>query len=387
MALPLSYNIRNLRVRWQVTLLAIFGIALVVTVFVFLTAMSSGFRIALRSTGRADNAMVVQKGSQSELTSGISRAHASTFVVDSRVARGADGQPLASPEIVIVASLTRKADGVPVNVLVRGVTPKAFEVRGGLKVSSGRMLTPGLDEVIVGERTAERYGLEVGKSVRIQKHDWKIVGIFSSEGSGFESEVWGDLDTMAEPLRRTGGYQSVVLRLADAGSMEALKTALESDPQLQVQVTEERTYYDNQAGPIANALKYLALFVSIVMGIGAVFGAMNTMYAIVAARTREIGTLRALGFSRSAILMSFVSESVFLALIGGVLGCLLALPANGVTSATNSANFSEIAFAFKITWGALAVGMLFAVIMGLIGGLLPAVRGARLPITAALREA
>jgi putative ABC transport system permease protein len=307
--------------------------------------------------------------------------------VDSRVARGADGQPLASPEIVIVASLTRKADGVPVNVLVRGVTPRAFEVRGGLKVANGRMLTPGLDEVIVGERTAERYGLEVGKSVRIQKHDWKIVGIFSSEGSGFESEVWGDLDTMAEPLRRTGGYQSVVLRLADAGSMDALKTALESDPQLQVQVTEERTYYDNQAGPIANALKYLALFVSIVMGIGAVFGAMNTMYAIVAARTREIGTLRALGFSRSAILMSFVSESVFLALIGGVLGCLLALPANGVTSATNSANFSEIAFAFKITWGALAVGMLFAVIMGLIGGLLPAVRGARLPITAALREA
>jgi len=387
MALPLSYNIRNLRVRWQVTLLAIFGIALVVTVFVFLTAMSAGFRIALRATGRPDNAMVVQKGSQSELTSGIPRAQASIFMVDARVARGADGQPLASPEIVVVASLTRKLDGVPVNVLVRGVTPRAFEVRGGLKILQGRLMTPGLDEVIVGERTAERYGLEVGKSVRIQKQDWKIVGVFRSEGSGFESEIWGDLDAMAEPLKRTGGYQSVVVRLADASSLDAFRKTLEDDPQLQVQVAQERTYYENQAGPIAGALMGLAVFVSIVMGIGAVFGAMNTMYAIVAARTREIGTLRALGFSRRSILFSFVLESVFLAVIGGLLGCVLALPADGVTSATNGANFSELAFAFRITGFSLVAGLIFAALMGLIGGLLPAVRGARLPITSALREA
>jgi ABC-type lipoprotein release transport system permease subunit len=387
MALPLSYNVRNLRVRWQLTLLAIFGIALVVTVFVFLTAMASGFRIALRATGRAENVMVVQKGSQSELTSGIPRAQASTFMVDSRVARGADGRPLASPEIVVVASLPRKADGTLINVLVRGVTSRAFEVRGGLKVVQGRQLTPGLDEIIVGQRTAERYGLELDKTVKIQKRDWKVVGLFQSEGSGFESEIWGDLDVMAEPLKKTGSYQAVVMRLSDAGSLDALKRSLESDPQLQVQVAQERRYYEDQAGPIAGALMGLAIFVSGVMGIGAVFGAMNTMYAIVAARTREIGTLRALGFSRRSILFSFVIESVFLAIAGGLLGCLLALPADGLTSATNSANFAELAFAFRITATSLGAGLLFAAIMGLVGGLLPAVRGARLPITSALREA
>ncbi|HEY6555592.1 MAG TPA: ABC transporter permease [Vicinamibacteria bacterium] len=378
MALPLSYNIRNVRQRWQVTLLAIFGIALVVTVFVFLTAMSSGFRLALRATGRVDNAIVVQRGSNSELTSGIDRGKASVFMVDERVARGADGQPLASGEILVIANLKRKADGADVNVSVRGVT-KALEVRGGIKVVKGQPFTPGLDEVIVGERAADRFGLELGSFVKIQKRDWKIVGIFTSEGSGFESEIWGDLNVMAGPMRREGGYQVVVVRLADPASLEAFKKTLESDPQLQVTVSQERAYYEAQAGNVANALLGLAVFVSVVMGTGAVFGAMNTMYAIVAARTREIGTLRALGFSRRSVLFSFVTESVFLAFIGGVLGCILALPANGVTSATNGANFSELAFAFRITP--------FALDMGLLGGLLPAFRAARMPITSALREA
>jgi putative ABC transport system permease protein len=386
MALPLSYNVRNVRQRWQVTLLAIFGIALVVTVFVFLTAMSSGFRLALRATGRTDNAIIVQRGSNSELTSGISRANASIFMVDSRVARGADGQPLASPEILIVANLKRKADGADVNVSVRGVT-KATVVRDGIKVVQGQPLTPGLDEVIVGERAADRFGLALGSFVKIQKRDWKIVGIFTSEGSGFESEIWGDLNVMAGPLRREGGYQVVVVRLADPSTLEAFKKTLEDDPQLQVTVTQERAYYEAQAGNIAAALMGLSVFVAVVMGTGAVFGAMNTMYAIVAARTREIGTLRALGFSRRSLLFSFVTESVFLAFIGGLLGCVLALPANGVTSATNGANFSELAFAFRITPFALGVGVAFALVMGLLGGLLPAVRAARMPITTALREA
>jgi putative ABC transport system permease protein len=386
MALPISYNIRNVRQRWQVTLLAIFGIALVVTVFVFLTAMSSGFRIALRATGRPDNAIIVQRGSNSELTSGISRANASVFMVDSRVARGADGQPLASPEILIVANLKRKADGADVNVSVRGVT-KAMEVRGGIKVVQGKPFTPGLDEVMVGERAADRFGLQIGSSVKIQKRDWKIVGIFTSEGSGFESEIWGDLNVMAGPMRREGGYQVVVVRLADPNALDAFKKTLEDDPQLQVSVTQERAYYEAQAGNVAAALMGLAVFVSVVMGTGAVFGAMNTMYAIVAARTREIGTLRALGFSRRSVLFSFVTESLFLAFIGGVLGCILALPANGVTSATNGANFSELAFAFRITPFALGVGIVFALVMGLLGGLLPAFRAARMPITSALREA
>jgi putative ABC transport system permease protein len=387
LALPIGYNVRNLRVRWQVTLLAIFGIALVVTVFVFLAAMANGFRIALRATGRSDNAIVLQKGSTSELGSGIDRGRASLLMMDPRIARRPDGQPLASGEIVVVANLPRKIDGGEVNVLIRGVTPRAFDVRGGIELVRGRRLTPGLAEVVVGARTSERFGLDVGSKVPLANQDWNVVGVFASEGSGFESEIWGDLSVMQEPFRRSGAYQAVVVRLAEPSTFDAFKKTYEEDPQVQVTVARERQFYEDQAGPTAGALMGLAIFVAVVMGIGAVFGAMNTMYAIVAARTREIGTLRALGFSRRSILLSFVTESVFLALIGGLLGCLLALPANGVTSATGGANFSELAFAFRITASALATGLLFAVAMGVIGGLLPALRAARLPITAALRAA
>lgn len=386
MALPITYNVRNVRVRWQLTLLAVVGIALVVTTIVFLTAMASGFSLALRATGRDDNAMVVQKGANAELTSGIGRNAAQVLLVDPRIARDDAGRPLSSPEILVVASYPRKADGADVNVSVRGVTPRAFEVRGGLRIVAGRQVQPGLPEVIVGERVRERYGFEVGSKVSIQNKPWEVVGVFASEGSGFESEIWGDLETMAEPLRRQGGYQAIVVRLADPSTFEAFKNAWENDPQVQVSVSRERAFYEAQAGPIAGALLGLAGFVGIVMGVGAVFGAMNTMYGIVAARTREIGTLRALGFSRRAILASFLTEAAILAAFGGALGCLLALPANGISGATNSANFSEIAFAFRVTPPTLFAGMVFAVMMGIVGGLLPALRAARLPITTALRE-
>lgn len=386
MALPITYNVRNVRVRWQLTLLAVVGIALVVTTIVFLTAMASGFSLALRATGRDDNAMVVQKGANAELTSGIGRNAAQVLLVDPRIARDDAGRPLSSPEILVVASYPRKADGADVNVSVRGVTPRAFEVRGGLRIVAGRQVQPGLPEVIVGERVRERYGFEVGSKVLIQNKPWEVVGVFASEGSGFESEIWGDLETMAEPLRRQGGYQAIVVRLADPSTFEAFKNAWENDPQVQVSVSRERAFYEAQAGPIAGALLGLAGFVGIVMGVGAVFGAMNTMYGIVASRTREIGTLRALGFSRRAILASFLTEAAILAAFGGALGCLLALPANGISGATNSANFSEIAFAFRVTPPTLFAGMVFAVMMGIVGGLLPALRAARLPITTALRE-
>jgi len=386
-ALPLSYNVRNLRVRWQVTLLAVLGIALVVAVFVVLLSMSSGFAHALRTTGRLDNAIVVQEGSQSELTSGISRDQANAIMVDFRVARGGDGRPLASPEVVVVASLPRKLDGLSTNVTVRGVTTRAFEVRGGIRMTRGRRFTPGLEEIVVGKRLGERFGLEEGATVRLQRRDWQVVGVFASEGSGFESELWGDLDVIAPAFFRTGGYQSMVVRLTDASELEAFARSVEDDPRFQLEVSREQEYYEAQAGPVAGALLALSVFVSVIMGIGAVFGAMNTMYAIVAARTREIGTLRALGFSRSAILLSFVLESVFLAVVGGVLGCGLAWPAHGIGAATGGANFSEVAFAFRLTPEILLSGLVFAAMMGFVGGLLPALRGARLPIASALREA
>jgi len=389
MALPLSYNVRNVRTRWQVSLLAVIGIGLVVAVFVALMAMRAGFQYALRSTGTAQNAMVVQRGSASELTSWVPLAHRNKVVVDSRVATASDGRPLASPEIVVVGNMPRRTDGTPTNVTIRGVTPKAFEVRGGFEVTQGKMFTPGLYEVIVGERIAARIaGLDLGSDVKIQNHGWKIVGVFSSRGGAFESEIWGDLDTMAGPLRRSGGSNALAVRLKDPNTLEAFDRWIRDDPEMQLQAIEEEKYYADQAGGLSATLLFLVRFVSFIMAIGAAFGAMNTMYAIVAARTREIGTLRALGFSRRSILFSFVLESVLLALVGGALGCLLALPMNGFTTASGqTASFSELAFAFRVTPPLLAGGIVFAAVMGLFGGLLPAFRGARLPITTALREA
>ena len=389
MALPLSYNIRNVRVRWQVTTLAIVGIALVVAVFSVLLSMSEGFKTALRSTGSADNAIIVQRGSGSELTSGVPLDHRNIIVVDDRVARGPGGQPLAAWDWVIVISLLKTTDGQPTNVTLRAVTPSTFEVRGGIKVAEGRSFTPGLDEVIVGRRLTDRIqGMHVGGTVKYQQKRFQIVGVFDSQGGAFESEIWGDYDTLGAIFQRGAGSSSVVVRMKNAEDIPELDRFIRAQPQMQLQAVSERKYYEDQAGPLANILRNLATFVAFIMGVGAVFGAMNTMYAIVAARTREIGTLRALGFSRRAILASFLIESVFLALVGGAVGCLLALPMNGFSTGTGQTqSFSEIAFAFRITPEIMLIGMVFAAVMGIVGGLLPAFRGARLPITTALREA
>jgi putative ABC transport system permease protein len=388
-ALPLYYNIRNVRVRWQVTLLAVAGIALVVAAFSVLMSMSEGFAAALRSTGRTDNAIVVQRGSGSELTSAVPLEHRNQIVVDPRVARGKDGQPLACWEWVIVISAPKKTDGQPTNVTIRAVPPSTFEVRGGIQVTEGRSFTPGLDEVIVGRKLVDRIqGMGLGQTVKYQKKQFKIVGVFASQGGAFESEIWGDFDVFGAIFQRGAGSNSLVVRMKDPAEIPALDRWIRSNPQMQLQALSERKYYEDQAGPLSSILKKLARFVSFIMGIGAVFGAMNTMYAIVAARTREIGTLRALGFSRRAILLSFVIESVFLALVAGAVGCMLAFPMNGFSTGTGQTqSFSEIAFDFRITPTIVLTAMGFAVIMGLVGGLLPAVRAARLPIISALREA
>jgi ABC-type antimicrobial peptide transport system permease subunit len=386
MALPLSYNVRSLYVRGRVTLLAIGGIALVVAVLIVLVAMAMGFRIALQATGSPDNAIITQRGSTSELTSGISRDNANVLAVDARVRRDASGRSLASPEMVVVAAMTRR-DGPQVNVVIRGVTPQAFVVRNGIRIVEGRTFQPGLYEVIVGRKMFDRLeGMGLGRALQLQRRAWTIVGVFDANGSGFESEIWGDADVMVPAFNRIG-YQSLTLVMQDPSAIRAFNDELERNPRMQVQAIQERQYYEDQSGAVSGALLALAVFVAVVMGIGAVFGAMNTMYAIVAARTREIGTLRALGFSRIAILTAFVIESTCLAVVGGAMGCLLALPANGISSAAGGANFAEVAFAFRITSAAIVAGMVLATLMGIAGGLLPAFRAARVPITAALREA
>jgi len=389
MALPLSYNVRNLRSRWKVTLLAIGGIGLVVAVFVTLLSMENGFRIALRSTGSPLNGIVTQRGSTSELTSWINIGDANVIMVDPRVARDGNNKPMASCEVVILANKPRKSDNQPANITFRGVSPMAFQVRNNVKIVEGRNFTPGLYEVIVGKKISDRVkGLDIGDTISVQKHDFKVVGLFTADGSSFESEIWGDYDAMAPAIGRNSGCESLTLRLTNPALLASFDKDLRANPRVQLQLDSEPKYYEDLAGPTAGALLGLAAFVAVIMGIGAVFGAMNTMYAIVAQRTREIGTLRALGFSRFSILVSFVLESVLLALIGGVLGCLLAFTMNGYTAGTGQTqSFSEMAFAFRITPPVLVFGMVFAVVMGFVGGLLPAFRASRMPITRALREA
>ena len=389
MALPISYNIRNVRVRWQVTLLAISGIALVVAVFAVLLSMSAGFQTTLRSTGRPDNALIVQRGSASELTSGIRIDDRNTILSDDRIARRADGSAMASWEWVVVMSLPKIDNGGPTNVTLRAVTPQAFEVRGGIEVVKGRKFNPGLDEVIVGRKIMGRIdGLKVGQQMKYLDKRFTVVGVFESQGGAFESEIWGDFDVMGAMFQRGAGSNSVVVRMKDASQIAALDKWIRAQPQMQLQAVPEPKYYADQAGPLATVLKGLAAFVAFVMGVGAVFGAMNTMYAIVASRTREIGTLRALGFSRFSILFSFVMESVVLALVAGAIGCLLALPMNGFSTGTaQTQSFSEVAFSFQLTPAIIMIGMTFAGLMGLVGGLLPALRASRMPITRALRDA
>jgi ABC-type lipoprotein release transport system permease subunit len=388
MALPLSYNARSLIVRWKVTLLAIGGIALVVAVLVTLMAMSRGFQRALAETGSPDNGIIVQRGSGSELTSFFTREQRNVIEADERIARGADGKPLVSPDIVIVANLKRKEDNQPTNVTVRGVTPLAFEVRRGIRISTGKNFTPGLAQVIVGEKIAHRIaGLDLGSHISVQKRDWEVVGWFTADGSAFESEIWGDFDVMGPAFFRGGGQNSLTVRLSDPKKREAFDKDLQANPQFQLEMKEERQYYADQSGQLSTQILMLATFVSLFMGIGAIFGAINTMNAIVASRTREIGTLRALGFSRGSILTAFLIESLLLALVGGMVGCLLASSMNGYNAGTGQTqSFSELAYAFLITPGALISGLLLALGMGLVGGLLPAIRAARLPITTALRE-
>jgi len=389
MALPLSYNVKNVRVRWRVTLLAVCGIALVVAVFSVLMSMSEGFRYALRATGRTDNAMIVQRGSASELTSAVPLDDRNRILVDDRIARDADGRPLASWEWVVVIGLPRITDGVPANVTLRAVTPRVYEVRGGIHMVEGRNFTPGLDEVIVGRRLTNRIrGIAVGGTVKYQQKEFRIVGVFESNGGSFESEIWGDFDVFGPLFQRGAGSNSVCVRMKDPGEIGALDRWIRAQPQMQLQAVQERKYYEDQAGVLGAMLRNLASFVAFVMGIGAVFGAMNTMYAVVAARTREIGTLRALGFSRRSIVFSFLIESVLLAVAGGALGCLLSLPMNGFSTGTGQTqSFSEIAFSFRITPEIMTSGLVFALVMGVLGGLLPALRGARLTISTALREA
>lgn len=385
MRIPLIYNVRSVLHRPATTAATALGVAFVVLTFVGMLALANGFRAALISTGRPDNLFVLRKGADGEISSGISRDQAAILRSYPEVAKLPDGRPIFSADVYVVVAKPR-LNGTETHMPVRGVGPEALAVRDEVKVTAGRMFERGKAEVIVGRGLVGRMrDTEIGRTLRFGQQDFTVVGHFDADGGAFESEVWGDAESLMGVFRGPV-YQSAVLRLADAASFDALKARIEGDRRLQLQVKRESDFFAEQSSLLGNVLRFIAIFVTVIMAVGAVFGAINTMDAMVAARAREIALLQTLGFRPRSVLASFLVESVFVALVGGVLGCLLALPINGIrTSTTNWQSFGELTFAFSITPAILLQGLLFAAIMGVVGGLLPAWRASRHTLASGLR--
>jgi putative ABC transport system permease protein len=388
MAIPLIYNLRSLRARWTSTVVAVLGIAGTVGVFVAMLALARGFEATLVASGSAGNAIVRRAGATSEMDSIITLDQVHVMEDAPGVARG-DLGALVSSEIVVVAAFPLKGTGTDANVQVRGVSPKALAVRDALKVVAGRFFEPGLTELVVGRNVASSYvGFELGKTVQFGGGTWTVVGVFDAGGSAFDSELWCDAHVLNQVFQRPRNlFQSVTVRLASPAALGRFKDALTADPRLTVQVEREIDYYAKQSQQLTTLITVLGTIIALVMGIGAICAALNTMYSAVAERSREIATMRALGFSSGNVVMSFVVEALCIAAVGGVLGCAVALPLNGLTTGTiNWQTFSHLAFAFRVTPLLLAAGLAFALLMGLVGGVPPAIRAARQQIAVALRE-
>ena len=380
MKIPFVYNLRSVTNRPVSTALTALGIGLVVAVFVAMLALANGFIVALVKTGSSDNVLLLRRGADSELASGIPREAVSIIASSPHIAAGADGRPLMSPETYIVINIPRMGGGAfdVANVVARGVSDKAFDVRRSIKVIEGRRFASGQSEICVGSKLKGRFAnVNVGDVLRFSNRDWNVVCRFTADGSSFESEIWGENEQF-QNVFRGNGFQDIAFRLKDPAGFEEAKRAFLADQRIQVDAHRESEFYASQSELLGNILR--------IMAVGAVFGAVNTMYAAVSSRTPEIAVLLTLGFQPRSVLASFLVESAVIAFIGGVIGCLLALPINGVvTSTTNWASFSEIAFAFRVTPALLLAGLTFAVVMGVVGGFFPARRASKLPVIQALR--
>ena len=386
MALPLKYNFRNLIVRKSSTLATAFSIGLTVGVFLMVMALARGIDLTLSSSGEPLNLIVMREGSTAELNSTISRENLNNLIYLDGVAREGD-QPLVSPETLTLIYKARKGQSQGSNVTIRGIGPMSNKLRSGFKTVSGRMFQPGLAEAVVSRRISERFqGLDVGDKFRIQATDYVVVGLFEAGGKAFESEIWVDVNSLASATKRES-FSSVLLRAKDETALASLAKRITDDQQLHLKAVPERTFYEDQQGVASGALKGLAVFIALIMAVGAGFAGMNTMYAAVARRTKEIGTLRVLGFRRRSILIAFVLESVAIAVIGVVIGILLALPLNFVSTGTaNFTTFSEIAFNFRVTPDLMLSGLIFGIGIGFLGSLLPSIRASRFKIVDALRS-
>ncbi len=385
MALPLKYNLRNIVVRKGSTLATAFTIGLTVAVFLMVMALARGIDLTLASSGEPLNMIVLREGSTAELNSSITRENFNDLQFLDGVEREGD-KPLAAGECITLIYKARKGMTQGSNVTVRGVGPMSFKLRKGFAIVAGRNFQPGQTEAVVSKRIAERFqGFDVGDKFRIQTTDYTVVGLFDSAGKAFESEIWVDVNSLESSTKRET-FSTALMRVKDQNAMAALSKRITDDPKLHLKAVSERTFYEDQQGAASGALKWLAGFISFIMAVGAGFAGMNTMYAAVARRTKEIGTLRVLGFSRGSILISFLLESVAIALIGAAIGILLALPLNFVSTGTsNWVTFSEIAFNFRVTLDLMILALIFGGIIGFVGSLLPSIRASRFKIVDALR--
>jgi putative ABC transport system permease protein len=382
-------NLRNVPQRMGTSLVVVIGIAGVVGVLVSVLAMAEGFRHTLASTGRPNRVIMLRAGSDAELSSGVPRDQATLLANLPAVRRDAEGRPLASAELVVMVDLPRRGQTDPNNVPFRGVQPAALSIRDEVRVVDGRPFERAVREVIVGRKAAQQFaGLEVGSKIAFRDSDWKVVGVFTSGGDVHESEIWADAEVAQSAFRRQG-FQSVTATLADGSDagLAALETAIKRDPRFSISVLREPAYYAKQAGVLSKLISVLGYTVAAFMAVGATFGALNCMYSAIASRQVEIATLRAIGFGGAPVVVSVMIEALLLSLIGGAVGGTLAyIYCDGATLSTLNFNtFSQVAFDFRVTPALLAQGFVWALLIGLAGGLLPAVRAARLPVTVALR--
>jgi putative ABC transport system permease protein len=388
MAIPIVYNLRSMRARWVSAIVAVLGIAGTVGVFLAMLAMARGFRATLVSSGSHDNVLIRRSGASSEMDSGINLDQIHVIQDKPGIAR-LNGQPLVSPEVVVITAFPMITTGTDANVQVRGVSEMVLNVRKNIHMVQGRFFQPGLAELVIGKNVASSYeGLELGKSVKFGGGTWNIVGVFDAGGSAFDSEIWCDSRVLNGVYQRPENlFQDVTVSLTSPAAFDELKDSITADPNLTVQLDHEDEYYARQSQVLTTLITVLGTIVALIMGIGAVIGALNTMYSAVAERSREIATMRAIGFGGGSITISFVFESLLIAFIGGLVGCLAVLPLNGYTASTmNMQTFSHLAFGFRITPMLLGIGLLFALLMGLVGGVPPAIRAATRPIATALRE-
>ncbi|MFH1596754.1 MAG: ABC transporter permease [Pseudomonadota bacterium] len=388
MPIPLSYSYRNLLARRLTTFLTAAGMALVVFVFAAVLMLAEGLRRTLVATGSYDNAVVLRAGSESEVQSAVDRTQGGIVGAQPEVALDKDGRRLAANEAIVLVNLPKREGGKMANVIIRGVQPVSPELRREVRLSAGRFSRPGSTEIVAGAQIAKRFkGAGLGETLRFAMRTWRVVGIMDAGNTGFSSEIWGDVEQVLQAFRRTT-FSSVILRLRDPGEFAALKARLESDPRLPVQVLREVEFYEAQSRRLATFIRLLGLVLTGIFSLGAILGAMVTMYAQVGARISEIGTMRALGFKRHHVLAAFLLESMLLGFLGWILGLIPASLLNFITLSTiNWSSFAELSFKFALTPGILVKSLLFGVGMGLVGGLLPALKAARLPLLEALRAA